>query len=63
MNGRALLKVKLRKTLRYIIGSLPLVGIIIANFLTVSARAHQFLVLMTLVWFQAFIFYEVFARK
>ncbi len=59
----ALAKGKFRKTAHYFIGGLPLVGVIIANFMTLSVRTHQFLILITLVWFQVYILYEVFARK
>ena len=54
-------KFKLSKTIRRIIMGLPLAGVVIANLLPISVRAHQFLVGIILVWFQVFILTEVFS--
>jgi hypothetical protein len=54
-------KEKLKKTILFAICGLPLVGVTIANMLTVSARAHQFLILIILIWFQVFFLFEVFS--
>jgi uncharacterized membrane protein YoaK (UPF0700 family) len=53
-------KEKVRKIIRYAILSLPLAGVAFASVLTLSVRAHQFLILITLVWFQFFLLFEVF---
>jgi len=53
-------KQKFSKALRYTLLGLPLVGAAGANFLNISAGAHQFLILITLLWFQVFILFEVF---
>jgi hypothetical protein len=54
-------KEKLKKTILFVICGLPLVGVTIADMLTVSARAHQFLILIILIWFQVFFLFEVFS--
>ena len=59
----AVSKKKVRRAIRHTIMILPLVGVLIANFLTLSIRAHQFLILITLVWIQVFFLFEVFAGK
>jgi hypothetical protein len=53
----------IRKTVRYTLIGLPLAGVAGANLLNISAVAHQFLVLIVLLWFQVFIFFEVFSGK
>jgi len=38
----------------------PLAGVAYTSFLPISERAQQFLVLITLLWLQAFTLFEVF---
>jgi hypothetical protein len=54
-------KKKLKTLLSYAICGLPLAGAAVANTLVVSAKAHQFLVLITLIWLQVFFLFEVFS--
>jgi hypothetical protein len=54
-------KDKIRKIIRYAICGLPLGGILVSSALLNSARLHQFLILIALIWFQAFILFEVFS--
>jgi hypothetical protein len=61
MEPAAMLKGKIGLILRYTVRGLPLAGITAANLLPLSARGHQFLVLVALVWFQVFILFEVFS--
>ncbi|MCX6081162.1 MAG: hypothetical protein NTW32_16655 [Chloroflexi bacterium] len=56
-------KEKFRSVIRYIMLGLPLAGVTVANFLNISARSHQFLVLIVLIWFQVFLLFEVFFGK
>ena len=42
---------------------LPLVGVALTNLLPITARTNQFLVMVTLIWFQVFILFEVFSGK
>ena len=56
-------KEKIQKTVRYIVIGLPLIGVAGANFLNIPAIAHQFLVLIVLLWFQVYLFFEVFSGK
>jgi hypothetical protein len=56
-----MLKEKIRKIIRYTLLGLPLAGTAVANLLPISARGHQFLVLIVLLWFQVFILFEVFS--
>ena len=55
-------KEMIHKTLVYVITGLPLVGAGIANLLPISALAHQFLILIVLLWFQFFILFEAFSN-
>lgn len=55
------MKAKISKGVRRMIIGLPLAGIVIANFFATTPRANQFLILITLVWFQVFILAEVFS--
>jgi len=55
-----MLKEKMQKIVRYILPGLPLAGAAVANLLNISTQAHQFLILIVLLWFQAFILFEVF---
>jgi predicted membrane channel-forming protein YqfA (hemolysin III family) len=55
-------KQKIHKVMRYILLSLPLVGVVYANFLQISARAHQFLIFIVLLWFNVFILLEVYSN-
>ena len=54
-------KFKLSKLAHRIMIGLPLVGVVIANLLPISIRAHQFLVGITLIWFQVFVIFEIFS--
>jgi hypothetical protein len=59
-NKPAVSKERIWKIIRHAICGLPLVGILVANLLTISTRTHQFLMLITLIWFQVFILFEIF---
>lgn len=55
-------KFKISKTVRRIMVGLPLACVVFSDLLfPISTRAHQFLVGVTLVWFQVFILSEVFS--
>lgn len=56
-------KEKIKQVLRYTIIGLPLAGVALTNLLPISARTNQFLVMVTLIWFQVFILFEVFSGK
>jgi hypothetical protein len=51
---------KLGKITGYIIGGLPVLGMMGAAFMPISARTQQLLVLVALIWFQVFLILEVF---
>ncbi len=55
-----MLKKQVRKYVRYVIMASPLAGVAYTSFLPISERAQQFLVLITLLWLQAFTLFEVF---
>jgi hypothetical protein len=55
-----MIKAKFQKIVRYIIMGMPLAGAGFASLLPISAWAHQFLVLIILVWFQVFLLCEGF---
>ena len=44
----------------YIIGGLPVVGLLGASFTSITAKTQQLLVLFALIWFQVFLILEVF---
>ena len=48
------------KVMGYIIGGLPVVGLLGASFTAISAKTQQLLVLFALIWFQVFLLLEVF---
>jgi hypothetical protein len=48
------------KHIKQVIRSIPLVGAIGASLLPIQPAAHQFLVLITLVWIQVFFIMECF---
>jgi hypothetical protein len=54
-------KEKIAKYVRYAIRGLPLAAIAISNLVVTSAQAHQFLILITLLWFQVFLFFDLFS--
>jgi hypothetical protein len=54
-------KEKIRKIIRNTIRGLPLAGITVSSLLFSSARVHQFLILIALLWLQAFLLFEVFS--
>jgi hypothetical protein len=54
-------KTRFSKIIRRIIMGLPLAGIVVMNLFPISARMHQFLVMIALIWFQVFILSEVFS--
>lgn len=55
-------KFKFSKSVRRILMGLPLVCVVCSDlFLPISTRAHQFLVGVTLIWFQVFVLSEVFS--
>jgi hypothetical protein len=54
-------KEKLKKLFVACICGLPLAGVAVANTLTLSIRGHQFLILITLIWLQAYFLFEVFS--
>jgi len=56
-------KEKIKQIVRYSIICLPLAGVTFANLLPISARTNQFLMMVTLIWFQVFILFEVFSGK
>jgi hypothetical protein len=60
-NEPGMLKEKMQKIARYVLPGLPLVGAAAANLLNISTQAHQFLILIVLLWFQVFILLEVFS--
>ena len=55
-----MLKIKVRKYVRYAVIASPLAGVAYTSFLPITERSQQFLVLITLLWLQAFILFEVF---
>jgi hypothetical protein len=55
-------KIKLSKLVRRIIMGLPLAAVVIMNLFPISVWARQFLIGITLIWFQVFILSEVFTR-
>jgi hypothetical protein len=53
-------KEKIQKIVRYTIIGSPLVGAALANQLPISDVAHQFMVLIALLWFQSIVLFEAF---
>jgi hypothetical protein len=51
---------KIRKMLRYTFIGLPLVGVLVADLLTQTVRAQQFLIMIVLIWLQVFFIFECF---
>ncbi|HEY3312214.1 MAG TPA: hypothetical protein VGK00_11300 [Anaerolineales bacterium] len=54
-------KIDIQKFFRRLLTGLPLAGVAVATSMPISERAHQFLVMITLIWFQVFILSEVFS--
>ncbi len=52
---------KFHKTFRNVIMASPLVGAGLASLLPLTDFEHQFLVLITLLWFQAVVLIEAFS--
>jgi hypothetical protein len=59
-NEGMLYQEKIRKFLRYALIGLPLAGVLVADFLPLTARAQQFLIMIVLIWLQVFFLFEVF---
>jgi hypothetical protein len=59
-NEVVLLKKRIQKIVRYTLISLPLAGVVVADFMPLTARAQQFLVMIVLIWLQVFFIFEVF---
>jgi hypothetical protein len=51
---------KIRKVFRYVFIGLPLAGVIVADFLPLTIRSQQFLIMIVLIWMQVFFVFEVF---
>ena len=53
----------LKKNWRRIITALPLFSIVLGSFFPLQQRGQQALVLFTLLWFYAFIIFEVLGNR
>jgi len=51
-------KMRIPKIIQMVISGLPLAAILGASLLPLSKPANQFLMLITLVWLQAFVIFE-----
>lgn len=55
-------KEKFRQVVRYLFRGLPLAGAAIANLFPISWQAHQFLIMIVLIWFQTLFLLEIFRK-
>ncbi len=53
-------RLNLKKNTRYIVQSLPLVGIVIGSSLPITVLGRQLLILALLVWFQVYFVFDIF---
>ena len=53
-------KPSLTKNIRHIIQGLPLAGILLTSLLPLSVLGRQLLMLVLLIWFQAYFIFDVF---
>jgi len=60
MRSGSLRKNKVPRALKYACLSLPLAGAAVSVFLPLREIARQFMVLVVLLWFQAYFIFEVF---
>jgi hypothetical protein len=60
MRSSSLRKKKVPLALKYTCLSLPLAGAAASVFLPLTDIAHQFMILVVLVWIQAYFIFEIF---